>query len=50
MVVSVEHAAESVASSYAKAGDLARSRERHGQWLGAGAVSTHPYSGSSQHG
>jgi hypothetical protein len=33
MVVFVEHAAESVASSYAKAGDLVRSRERYGQWL-----------------
>ena len=33
MVVFVEHAAESVASSYIKAGDLVRSRERYGQWL-----------------
>jgi hypothetical protein len=33
MVVFAEHAAESVASSYAKADDLVRSRERYGQWL-----------------
>jgi len=33
MVVFVEDAAESVASSYVKAGDLVRSRERYGQWL-----------------
>jgi hypothetical protein len=33
MVVFVEHSAESVASSYVKAGDLVRSRERYGQWL-----------------
>jgi hypothetical protein len=37
MVVFVEHAAESVASSYAKAGDLVRSRERRGQWLEQGS-------------
>ena len=29
----MEHAAESVASSYVKAGDLVRSCQRHGQWL-----------------
>jgi len=29
----MKHSTESVASSYIKAGDLARNHERHGQWL-----------------
>ena len=29
----MEHPTEPVASSYVKAGDLARAHERHGQWL-----------------
>ena len=29
----MEHSAQSVAPSYVKAGELVRSRERHGQWL-----------------
>ena len=33
MLVFVKHAAESVVSSYVKAGDLVRNHERHGQWL-----------------
>jgi hypothetical protein len=33
MVVFVEHAAESVASSYVMAGDLVRGQERRRQWL-----------------
>ena len=33
MLVLMEQSAESVASSYIKAGDLVRNHERHGQWL-----------------
>src|SRR6266702_5643706 len=33
MPVLMQHAAESVPSSYVKAGDLLRSCQRHGQWL-----------------
>ena len=33
MLVLVKHSTEPVASSYVKAGDLARTHERHGQWL-----------------
>ena len=33
MLVFVKHPAESVVSSYVKAGDLVRNHERHGQWL-----------------
>jgi len=33
MLVFMEHSAESVASSYIKAGDLVRGQGRHGQWL-----------------
>ena len=33
MPVFVEDAAESVVSSYVKAGDLVRRHQRHGQWL-----------------
>jgi len=33
MLVLMEDAAESVASSYVKAGGLVRSHERGGQWL-----------------
>jgi hypothetical protein len=29
----MKHSTESVASSYVKAGDLVRSRQRHGQWV-----------------
>jgi hypothetical protein len=29
----MEHSTEPVASSYGKAGDLARNHQRHGQWL-----------------
>jgi hypothetical protein len=33
MLVLMKHSTEPVASSYIKAGDLARAHERHGQWL-----------------
>ena len=33
MLVLMKHSTEPVASSYIKAGDLARGHERHGQWL-----------------
>jgi hypothetical protein len=33
MLVLMKYSAESVASSYVKAGVLARAYERHGQWL-----------------
>ena len=33
MSVLMMHSAEPVASSYVKAGELARAHERHGQWL-----------------
>jgi len=32
-VVLMKHSAESVTSSYVKAGDLVRNHEGHGQWL-----------------
>jgi|GEM_PF-6388871 len=33
MLILMEHSAESVASSYVKAGELVRGYEWHGQWL-----------------
>src|SRR5260370_41731349 len=33
MLILMEHSAESVASSYIKAGELVRNQERYGQWL-----------------
>jgi hypothetical protein len=33
MLVLMKHSTESVVSSYAKAGDLIRNRQWHGQWL-----------------
>ena len=38
MVVLMEHSAESVVSSYVKAGDLVRNHQGRGQWLGRAGV------------